>query len=125
MRDEEREYLTSGGGISGGALMAWRTLSLVFSLFFSAVLVATIVVEGSPFYWSVLAAKWMRTTILDYYLTLLPFLVFVSIRERRSLLWTIFAVVFCCCLGSAAVWSYLFLVTLRLKVGDSITKILN
>ena len=125
MRDDERDSLTPSGGISEGSLTMWRSLSLIFSLFFSAVLVATIAVEGSPFYWSILTQKWMRTTLVDYYMTLLPFLVFVAHRERRSALVATLSVVYCCCLGSAAVWSYVFIVTLQLKVGDPLWKVLN
>jgi hypothetical protein len=123
--DSERDSLTVSGGISGAALTTWRSLSLLLCILFSVVLIATIAIEGSPFYWSILNAKWMRTTLLDYYLTLLPFLVFVYHRERRSTVIAVASVVYCCCLGSAAVWSYVFLVTLRLKAGDPLWKVLN
>ena len=66
----------------------------------------------------------MRTTLLDYYLTLAPFAVLAAWRERRSPAIAFVTVVYLCCLGSAAVWSYVFLIAWRLRPGDAVAKIL-
>lgn len=109
---------------SAGALIFFRIVSAALSLAFSILLAITIQVEGSPFYWTLLTQKWMRTTLVDYYLTLLPLTFFAAYRERLHPGWAVVTVVYFVCLGSTAVWSYIFLLFLRLRSGDLVTKIL-
>ena len=113
-----------GASLSASTLLILRFISAVLSIFFAVLLFITIDREGSPFYWSVLEAKWMRTTLVDYYLTLAPLCLCAAWRERRQPLWAAVTVLYFCCLGSTAVWSYMFLVFSRLRAGDAVSKIL-
>lgn len=129
--DSDRTSLSSSSNVVGdgcftsGALIFLRTLSLSLSLAFAVILFFTIEYEGSPFYYSLLLQKWMRTTLIDYYLTLLPLCAIAAWRERSQPLYAILTVLYLCSLGSTAVWSYLYLIFYKLKPGDAVSKILE
>jgi len=119
-----------GGGVGGGAacsacaLAAVRCVAAAVAVLFAALLVATVRGEGSPFYWRVLYAPWMRTTLVDYYLTLAPLAAAAAWRERRAPAWAALTVLFFCCLGSTAVWAYIFLAATRMRAGDAVARVL-
>jgi hypothetical protein len=115
---------SEAASLGAGTLLLLRILSAALSVSFAILLFITIDREGSPFYWSVLEAKWMRTTLVDYYLTLAPLCLFAGWRERRNPMWAAATILYFCCLGSTAVWSYVFLVFSRLRAGDAVSKIL-
>ncbi len=126
--DSDRTSLSSssvGVGFTSGALLFFRTISLILSLAFAVILFVTIEYEGSPFYYSLLLQKWMRTTLIDYYLTLLPLCAAAAWRERAHPLWAILTVLYFSSLGSTAVWSYLWYMFYKLKPGDAVSKILE
>lgn len=65
----------------------------------------------------------MKTTLVDFYLTALPLYIWVWIREASvpaKLGWILFQV----CLGSAATWFYILVVSLRCRAGDPLAKLL-
>ena len=115
----------SAASMTSGCLLSLRVLSISFSVAFAIILYFTIKYEGSPFYYTLLEQKWMRTTLIDYYLTLLPLCALAFWRERSSPLWAIATVIYFCSLGSTAVWSYIFLMFYKLKSGDAVSKILE
>ena len=129
--DEERASLRSASDASSDLprftaawLAALRGACLLFCLLFTAILVYTCATDGSPFRSSLLT-PWMNTTLVDYYLTLLPLLLLVALRHRRSPATAAVTALYLCCLGSSAVWSYLLLVFMRLRAGDSVARLLT
>ena len=124
--NDEVEALTPGSlpRFTHGMLTALRCAALLSCAFFTGLLLYTCITDGSPFRSSLLT-PWMVTTLFDYYLTLAPFLCWVALRHRRSPLSGLLLCVFFCCLGSSAVWSYLSMLFLRLRVGDSVTRLLT
>ena len=131
--DEERASLRSASDAAAAsdlprftpaALLALRALSLCCCLLFTAILAYTCATDGSPFR-SALLTPWMSTTLVDYYLTQAPLLLLVALRHRRSPATAALTALYLCCLGSSAVWSYLLLVLLRLRAGDSVARLLS
>ena len=114
--------LVSGPVFSAAGARALTLISASLSVFFFCVLVYTISTDGSPFR-SVLLTPWMVTTLIDYYLSLSPFLIWVFLRERSAPLALLWAVVLCCS-GSVGVWAYVWLMSLRVRPGDSIARVL-
>ena len=104
----------------GARALTW--ISAFLSLFFATVLIYTTQVDGSPFR-SELLTPWMNATLVDYYLTLTPMLLWLHVREastQRALAWGLV----CCCTGSVGVWGYVWLASLRIRGGDPIAKLL-
>ncbi len=123
--DGEGERLRGGPPTcSASALAAVRVISFALTLGFSVLLAATIHYEGSPFQWVLLYQPWMRTTLVDFYLVLAPFAAAAAWRERRAPAWAALTVIYFVCLGSAAVWSYVFLGAMRMRAGDAVARIL-
>ena len=117
-----------GPTCSASALLLGRAAAAVLSLSFSILLVYTIATDGSPFRSSLLT-PWMTTTLVDYYLSLLPFYFVVFARERYgsgasaavAALW----VCFCAGLGACAVWAYICVVLLRARPGVSVAALIT
>ena len=65
------------------SLLLLRSFSAFFFLLFSIILTYTCATDGSPFRSSLLT-PWMSTTLVDFYLVLLPLLLLVCLRHRRS-----------------------------------------
>lgn len=132
MREEESHSLSSSSSsfssstptFSLFSLTILRVLSALIAIGFAITLIVTIETDGSPFYWSLLEAKWMKTTLVDFYLVLAPLCALAAWRERSNPLFSFLTVLYFCCLGTSAVHSYLWLVFYRLKPGDPITKLL-
>ena len=125
-----------------------RTVSCALACFFFCVLAYTCWVHGSPFR-SELLIPWMVTTLIDYYLTLLPVcvpplklppknflhtsnspssphsLLLVAYRHRSSPIVAACVCLYMCCLGSFAVWSYICLVFCLLRPGDAVSRLLG
>ena len=112
------------GSFTGSSLSFLRLMSLTLSLSFLGLLIYTVQTDGSPFRSSLLT-PWMKTTLIDYYLTLLPTLIWCIYRERGSLLKQVLVSVFLCCLGSFAVWAYILYAVMKLRDGDAVIKILG
>ena len=112
------------GRFTAGGLLCLRVLAVSLFLFFTALLIYTCATDGSPFRSSLLT-PWMVTTLFDYYISLLPSIGLAVYRERRTPLLAGLLAIYVCCLGSSALWSYLLFVSLRLRPGDPVTKILN
>ena len=106
------------------SLLALRLLAAICFLFFTILLTYTCLTDGHPFRSSLLT-PWMVTTLWDYYLTQLPFLLLCCYRERRSPAWAALTSLYFVCLGSSAVWSYVLLVLLRMRPTDPISTLLN
>ena len=109
---------------SSSTLFLSRVVSGFFSIFFLCVLIYTIQVDGSPFRRELLT-PWMNTTLVDYYLTLAPLCLWGAYRERGLFLRQVFVVLFLCCLGSCAVWAYIYYVLTKLKGGDPVHKLIG
>jgi hypothetical protein len=65
----------------------------------------------------------MKTTLVDFYLNVLLICAWIWVRERSKVAaigWCLFLV----CLGSFATWAYVFWLTLSLRQGDSLAKLL-
>ena len=124
--DEARAILPYGGvpRFSAPALLALRAMAALLSLLFTAQLARTIQIDGSPFR-SALLTPWMVTTLIDFYLVLLPLLLLVLVRHRASPVAGALVCLFLCCLGTSATWAYLFFVFGSLRAGDPITRLLN
>ena len=124
--DEARAILPYGGvpRFSAPALLALRALAAFLCLLFTAQLARTIQIDGSPFR-SALLTPWMVTTLIDFYLVMLPLLLLVLVRHRASPVTGALACLFLCCLGTSATWAYLFFVFGTLRAGDPITRLLN
>jgi hypothetical protein len=124
--DEARAILPYGGvpRFSAPALLALRALAAILCLLFTAQLARTIQIDGSPFR-SALLTPWMVTTLIDFYLVMLPLLLLVLVRHRASPVTGALACLFLCCLGTSATWAYLFFVFGTLRAGDPITRLLN
>ena len=112
----------SGPTFSAAGARALTLVSGALSAFFFCVLCVTISVDGSPFRRELLT-PWMNATLVDYYLTLAPFLCWVALRERQPLVALLWAAGLCCS-GSVGVWGYVWLMSLRVRAGDSIAKVL-
>ena len=67
----------------------------------------------------------MTTTLVDFYLVLTPTLAWAAWRHRASPAIAVLVVLYMCCLGSAAVWSYVLLTLLRIRVGEPISRLLG
>ena len=65
MSDERAALAPGGAGITPSALFIARAVSATLAIAFSIVLLVTIYTDGSPFFWTVLNAKWMKTTLVD------------------------------------------------------------
>lgn len=106
-------------------LLVSKVASGVLSISFFIILCITIQTDGSPFR-SELLIPWMKTTLVDYYLTLLPTLIWACFRERASIPRQIFVSLFLCCLGSFAVWLYIYIIlATRIKSGDLVSKLVS
>jgi hypothetical protein len=118
----------SGPACSASALLLGRAASALLSVSFLILLVYTCATDGSPFR-SALLTPWMSTTLVDYYLSLLPFYFAVFMRERYgsgagaavAALW----VLFCAGLGACAVWLYVFVVLMRARPGVSVASLIT
>ena len=108
---------------TASVLWGARAVAGLLSLSFFILLCWTIQVHGHPFK-SELLTPWMNTTLVDYYLTLAPVCIWGCIRERGSAFRAFLLCLFLCCLGSFAVWAYIFFVLQRLKPGDQVHKLL-
>lgn len=107
------------------SLFVSKTLSGILSIAFFVILLVTIQTDGSPFR-SELLIPWMKTTLVDYYLTLLPTLAWACFRERASVVRQVLVSLFLCCLGSFAVWAYIFtILSARIKAGDPVSKLIS
>jgi Protein of unknown function (DUF1475) len=107
------------------SLLISKVVSGVLSIAFFMILIITIQTDGSPFR-SELLIPWMKTTLVDYYLTLLPTLAWACFRERASIGRQILVSLFLCCLGSFAVWTYIFtILSTRIKAGDPVSKLVS
>jgi hypothetical protein len=131
MRGEEESHSLSSSSYPSSvptfshlSLTILRFISASISIGFAIILFVTIETDGSPFYWSLLEAKWMKTTLVDFYCVLAPLCALAAWRERNNPLISIATVLYFCCLGTTAVHSYLWLVFYRLKPGDPIAKLL-
>jgi len=114
-----------GGGISSSSLQLARWAATALAVVFAVVLTATIAIDGSPFR-SALLTPWMNATLVDYYFTALVACVWVWLREAPRLGRPAAAllIVYFCCLGSFAIWSYVaHLLWARTRAGDSLQKI--
>ena len=108
--------------IGATALFVSRCLALSLCISFSILLIYTIQTDGSPFR-SELLTPWMSTTLVDYYLTALPFYIIIFLRSSTLLegvLWPIA----CACLGSSTVWLYVFVTLMRVRPGVSVAALL-
>lgn len=114
-RGDER----GGARLSRGMLLFGRVASLFLSLFFAAVLVYTIETDGSPFRSGVMT-PWLATTIIDYYITGLPFYLWIVMRERSLVSGGTWALA-CICLGSVLVWFYVFLALMQTSAGTPLS----
>ena len=130
MREDSSNSLSSSSFSSSSPIFSFysltilRSITALIAISFAITLIVTIETDGSPFYWSLLEAKWMKTTLVDFYLVLAPLCAFAAWRERANPLIAILTVLYFCSLGTTAVHSYLFLVFYRLKPGDPVTKLL-
>lgn len=102
--------------LGGRTLLLARIASAGLALFFAILLVYTIATAGSPFQLSLLT-PWMATTIVDYYVTALPFYVWIFIRERSAGLALLYALI-CAGLGSSLVWIYILVALLQHRSGQ-------
>lgn len=116
--------LPASAAFTATGLLAARSFAAVTFIAFSVLLTYTCVVHGSPFR-SDLLVPWMVATLWDYYITLLPCLIWVSWRHRASPATAALLVVYLCCLGSAALWSYITLTLFRIRVGEPVTRLLG
>lgn len=112
------------GTFTPSALLVGRVLSGCATLGFAVLLVWVCATDGSPFRSSLLT-PWMQVTLVDYYLTLSPFLLWVGWRHRAVPLTAVLLVLYCCCLGSCAVWSYVWLTLMRIRAGEPVTRLLG
>ena len=103
-------------------LPALRIGALVLSLAFAALLIYTISVDGSPFRASLLT-PWMTTTLIDYYMTALPFYIWIYLRSRTYTT-ALLSIVACVCLGSVAVWLYVFVALWHWRAGQPVAVLL-
>ena len=114
-----------GGGISAAALQLARWASTALAVIFAIVLVATTASDGSPFR-AALLTPWMNATLIDFYLNALLLCIWVWLREapRLGRVAAALIIVYLCCLGSFATWSYVaHLLWARTRPGDSLHKI--
>ncbi len=114
-----------GGGIASSTLQLARWAATALAFTFAIVLCVTISIDGSPFR-SALLTPWMNATLVDYYFTALIACVWVWLREapRLGRLAAALLIVYFCCLGSFAIWSYAaHLLWARTRAGDSLQKI--
>ena len=113
---------SNGTGLSANALLLGRIFSAIASIGFAVLLVYTIVTDGSPFRLSLLT-PWMSTTLVDYYLSLVPLYIVIYNRESRAAGTAL--VVVCASLGACAIWAYVFYLLLRVRPGTSLSAIIT
>ena len=116
----------SSHGLTESTLLYSRIFAAFASIGFAGLLVYTIVTDGSPFRLSLLT-PWMSTTLVDYYLSLLPLYIVIYNRESRiagtavGILW----VIICASLGACAIWAYVFYLLLRVRPGTPLSIIIT
>ena len=111
--------------ISAATLQLLRYASAALAALFAVVLIATTAADGSPFR-AALLTPWMNATLVDFYLNAAVICVWVWLREAPRLGRPAAAllIVYLCCLGSFATWSYIaHLLWARTRPGDSVAKI--
>jgi hypothetical protein len=91
MRGEEESHSLSSSSYPSSvptfshlSLTILRFISASISIGFAIILFVTIETDGSPFYWSLLEAKWMKTTLVDFYCVLAPLCALAAWRERSN-----------------------------------------
>lgn len=115
-------YGTREGAFTPRSLFLLRVGSFIATVGFFALLTWTIEVHGHPFKSSLLT-PWMNTTLVDFYLNLLPILLWIGWRHRTQPLIATAVCLYLCCLGSGATWSYIWVLAMRLRAGDAISKL--
>ncbi|GMH21392.1 hypothetical protein Nepgr_023234 [Nepenthes gracilis] len=94
-----------------------RTLFVVLGCAMVATLIYTISVDGLPFRKDVLT-PWMTTTLIDYYINVLPLAAWVSYKEANWLTASIWVVLFVC-LGSITACMYVTIQLFQLSADKS------
>ncbi|XP_052488347.1 uncharacterized protein LOC105773802 isoform X2 [Gossypium raimondii] len=95
-----------------------KALFLVLWCLMVTTLIYTISIDGLPFRWEILT-PWMAATLVDFYINVVPFAVWVSYKESSLIaatLWVILLV----CLGSITTSGYLFIQFLNLSAQESL-----
>ncbi|KAL4319947.1 hypothetical protein GQ457_18G006360 [Hibiscus cannabinus] len=95
-----------------------RGLFLVLCCSMLATLIYTISVDGLPFRRDILT-PWMVATLVDFYINVVPFAVWVSYKES-SLITGAFWVIMLVCFGSITTTGYLFIQFIKLSQQESL-----
>ncbi|WCJ43279.1 hypothetical protein M5689_024034 [Euphorbia peplus] len=94
-----------------------RSLFLALCLVMVATLIYTITIDGLPFRKDLLT-PWMAATLVDFYINVVPFAVWVFYKESNliaAIIWIILLV----CFGSITTCAYIFIQFLKLSPEES------
>ncbi|GMI94548.1 hypothetical protein like AT1G22750 [Hibiscus trionum] len=95
-----------------------RVVFLVLCCFMVATLIYTISIDGLPFRWDILT-PWMAATLVDFYINVVPFAVWISYKESSLITATLW-VIMLICFGSITTSGYLFIQFIKLSPQESL-----
>eukprot|EP01119_Soliformovum_irregulare_P008070 TRINITY_DN2090_c0_g1_i2.p1 TRINITY_DN2090_c0_g1~~TRINITY_DN2090_c0_g1_i2.p1 ORF type:complete len:153 (-),score=19.96 TRINITY_DN2090_c0_g1_i2:76-534(-) len=109
--------------LSSSELTASRVVIALLAAFGAFVIIYTIATDGQPFRKDVWAVPWVKATVADFYVNTF-FLVWWIYYKEQNLVSRIFWILTVLCLGSPVTCIYVLLQFLKLRPGDSVSKVL-